>query len=331
MTTCLAPFNQLYIHSSGEVYPCNFLQNNPLFKLGHIQEKTLQEIWEGEEIKSFRKQHLENLPERCKHNQETFFCYQTNLRTNFSLDTQKLKRLDIMLDSRCNLACIMCTNIYDKTGGLRGDFFWENNDDIFKQIDELELVGGEPVISPYFDRIVKRVSSINPHCNWLITTNAHYKLTPQILDNFKKINLKSLSISLDSLEADIFEKIRTRSTFSLVMDNIQILKKVVPKIFINMVIQEDNCDEVIKMYQWCQKEGFSFHPILLLYPDEFSIIKRSDTLNKEWILNLIKENAILQSKEIFYIIKKAISNLPLKKDKDVLIPYLKHVEVMEGL
>jgi len=115
------------------------------------------------------------------------------------------------------------------------------------------------------------------------------------------------------------------------MDNIQILKKVVPKIFINMVIQEDNCDEVIKMYQWCQKEGFSFHPILLLYPDEFSIIKRSDTLNKEWILNLIKENAILQSKEIFYIIKKAISNLPLKKDKDVLIPYLKHVEVMEGL
>src|SRR5690606_29175014 len=223
MTTCLAPFNQLYIHSSGEVYPCNFLQNNPLFKLGHIQEKSLKQIWESEEIKSFRKSHLENLPSRCKSNQETFFCHKTNLRPNFDLESIKLRRLDIMLDSRCNLACIMCTNIFDKTGGLRGDFFWESNHDIFSQLDELELVGGEPVISPYFNRFVKFVTSINSHCSWLITTNAHYPLTNEILNNFNKIKLNSLSISLDSLEKDIFEKIRKKSNFDLVMNNINIL------------------------------------------------------------------------------------------------------------
>lgn len=331
MTTCLVPFNQLYIHSSGEVYPCNFLQNNSLFKLGHIQENSLREIWEGEKLKNFRQQHLESLPARCQRNQETFFCSQINLRSSFNFDSQKLKRLDIMLDSRCNLACIMCTNIYDKTGGLRGDYFWENNDDIFSQLDELELVGGEPIISPYFDRIVKRVSPLNPQCNWLLTTNAHYNLSPQILANFKRINLSTLSISLDSLEPGIFEKIRVRSTFKVVMNNIQTLKKVVPKIFINMVIQKDNCNEVFKMYRWCREEGFSFYPILLLYPDEFSIVNRQKEVNKEWILKLIDENSLIKSKEIFVIIKKAISNLSLQKDKEVLIPYLKHVEVMEAL
>src|SRR5690606_28781783 len=103
---------------------------------------------------------------------------------------------------------------------------------------------------------------------------------------FNKIKLNSLSISLDSLEKDIFEKIRKKSNFDLVMNNINILKKAIPKIFINMVIQKDNCDEVVKMYHWCQSEGFTFYPILLLYPDEFSVLKRSDEINKEWILNL---------------------------------------------
>jgi radical SAM protein with 4Fe4S-binding SPASM domain len=331
MSTCLVPFNQLYVHSSGEVYPCSFVQNNPDFILGHIQEQALLDIWQGERAEKLRRDHQGQLPLACDQNQTNFSCHKTSLRHHFNYSASTIKRLDVMLDSACNLTCIMCTNIYDRTGGLRGDFFWTNNDETFAQLEELELVGGEPLISPHFERLTERVSKLNKHCQWRITTNANYQLTNRLITNLQMINLPSLTISLDSLEETVFQQIRLRSNYKLVRENIKQLGSLIPQLQINMVVQQLNADEVVAMYEWAKDQEFHFYPILLLYPVAHSLLQRPLSENKHWLLGLMQKNELLESKELFFLIKKAFQHLGLNRDPEIVENYYQQLKLMERI
>lgn len=324
MNTCPLPVNQLYVHASGRVYPCNFLQENPEFALGHIQEQTLAEIWRGAPARALREQHLSTPPKTCLDNQGRFLCHKVSGRRNFNQDG-RLKRLDVMLDSACNLTCIMCTNIYDPTGGLKGDFFWENNHATFAGLDELELVGGEPLISPHFYRLVDLVAPLNPGLEWRVTTNAHYELTGKLMGALNRMRLKKLSVSLDSLDAPTFEKIRQRSRHQVVLDNVRDLKRRLP-VEINMVVQQLNCDEVVDVYRWTRAEGLGFYPIMLLQPDTHSLLKRPGQENKRWLLRLFDQNERLRSPELFFLGKKAMGNFGLRGDPEVALCYARQLE-----
>ncbi|MFF2888664.1 radical SAM protein [Paenibacillus sp. NPDC057967] len=50
-TKCVAPWHEMVIRRTGEVYPCVDL---PDYKYGNIYENTFQEMWEGERATSFR-------------------------------------------------------------------------------------------------------------------------------------------------------------------------------------------------------------------------------------------------------------------------------------
>ncbi len=329
MSTCLIPFNQLYIHSSGDVYPCSFVQNNPDFVLGNIQQASLATIWEGEKAAALREKHLGVLPGACERNQSTFLCNKTGVRSHFHPSDLKLRRLDVMLDSACNLTCVMCTNIYDKNGGFKENFFWENNDDMFSTIVEVELVGGEPLISPYFFRIVDRISALNPKCQWSLTTNAHYPITEKLIQTLDKMHMNRLSISLDSLKPEVFEKIRQRSQFQIVYDNIFNFKKLIPQIQINMVVQDSNYHELMDMVKWTQDQGFFFHPILLVHPDKHSISQLPRQEMRSWILETMARNEILKDRETIFFLKKAMNLFNFQKDLEVIDAYLRQLKLVE--
>ncbi len=329
MSTCLVPFNQLYLHSSGDVYPCSFVQNNPDFVLGNIQKDSLSTIWKGQKAEELRASHLGVLPGVCENNQSVFLCHKTSMRRHFHPTDLNLSRLDIMLDSACNLTCVMCTNIYDKNGGFKDKFFWENNDDVFSTVNEVELVGGEPLISPYFYKIVDRVSALNAKCEWRLTTNAHFPITDNLVNSFHKMKLNTISVSLDSLKADVFQKIRQRSEFKLVYDNIFSLKKMIPILRINMVIQDSNFRELTDMCSWALKNGFEFHPILLIHPDKHSISKLPITEIRPWIIETMKANEGLRDKELIFFIKKVMNLFGFQKDLEVVDAYLRQLKLLE--
>jgi MoaA/NifB/PqqE/SkfB family radical SAM enzyme len=305
------------------------VQNNSSYVLGNIQKNSLHEIWLSEASQKLREKHMGQIPSTCSANQEKFICHRVGLRKNYGTAPLKLKRLDLMLDSACNLTCIMCTNIYDKTGGFKSSFFWENNKDVFKQIEEIELVGGEPLISPHYFKLVSLVTPLNQNIDWRITTNAHFPLTPTLQESFQAINLKSISVSLDSLRPEVFQTIRQRSDFSLTFDNIFKLGKIIPKVQVNMVVQSLNCDEVVSMFKWTRENKFSFYPILLTYPTTYSLLSRSQEVNKKWLLDLISQNEAIQSAELFFLIKKSAMNLGLLKDPDIFSLYLEQLKILE--
>jgi len=328
MSTCPIPFNQLYVHSSGEVYPCSFLQNNPEFILGNIQTSSLADIWKSEQLDKIRKQHLSQLPLSCEKYQASYSCHKTGLRPDFDFTSLTIKRLDLMLDSACNLTCQMCTNIYDRTGGFKDSFFWANNEETLASITELEVVGGEPLISPHYYRLVSLVSSINSKVEWRITTNAHYQITSELIKSFQAIRLKRISISLDSLKPAVFEAIRARSKFETVFDNIVQIKSLVPTVQINMVVQEANYDELVEMLLWTRKNGYKFYPILLVHPRKGSLLERPLAVNKAFILDLMEKNESIKSAELFFFAKKMIDHLALKNDPDVVEPYYNQLQMI---
>lgn len=326
MRECSAAFNQLYLHSSGKVYPCSFLQNDPSYVLGDLTVQTLDEIWNSDKTKNFQKNHL-NFKENstCSKNQKNFLCDKIYHRPFYQNEDRKMKRIDVMLDSFCNLTCIMCTNIYDETGGFKQPFFWEHNDELLKTLIEVELVGGEPLISPYFFKLVNKVLAVNPQCQWKITTNANFPLTPKLKENLLKMNLTNFSISLDSLKKDVFQQIRQGSDHDLVMNNVQKFKEDICNFCINMVVQKLNYQEVFEMYRWTKQRGLRFFPILLTDPREHSLLN-IPIIDQQYIAsNMIAENSIVKSKEIFLLIRTFIYSTSLKDDKSILQSYQKHL------
>lgn len=327
MSMCAAPFNQLYLHSSGKVYPCSFLQNDPKYIMGDLTNQTITEIWNSIELKKFRDNHVnEDQSLRCFHNQKKYLCDKLNNRSFYNNFDKSLKRIDIMLDSFCNLVCVMCTNIYDETGGFKKQFFWDNNDVEISKLTEIELVGGEPLISPYFYKLVDKTIAQNQKCQWKITTNANYPITTKLKKALEKLNFTTFAISLDSLKKDVFEQIRQKSSHELVMSNITTYQSFIKSIHINMVVQTLNHDEVFEMYHWAQERGFKFYPILLTYPELHSLLTLPLEQLKDIVLRYIQDNQKVRSIEIFFLIKKIIYNSFLQKDLDILSSYQVHLE-----
>lgn len=279
---CPIPFSQLYLHSSGEVYTCSFTQD---YSLGNVKHNTLLEIWNGPKMLEFRKQHLEFANKRCQKSQSLYACHLHHDHLSESLVPQvKMdsppKRIDFMIDSFCNIKCIMCTNVLEDNGGFDHEDFWSHcQKHIFPFTKEIEIIGGEPFIIENTFKLVEMVSRVNPDCLWRVTTNANYKFNDRFKALADKMKFESFAVSIDSLKSDVFAKIRDGAKLDLVIETLDRWidysksrpgeKKM--KIVCNFVIQKDNAYELASFIDFCEKKKIVPYPILLRDPVPFTI------------------------------------------------------------
>jgi radical SAM protein with 4Fe4S-binding SPASM domain len=283
--SCPLPFNQLFLQSSGRVYPCTFLQNK--LPLGDVKQSSLKDIWESKAAINFREAHLKGECEECESNKKKYGCHllQEGMRAQTSFDSKypgNIKRLDFMIDSFCNLKCIMCTNIYEDRGGFEDPAFWEQiTVDIFPKLKEVEIIGGEPFLVKDSFKLIRAVRQVNPRCQWVITTNGAYKLSKEMIDVIKTLNLRLLSLSLDSVREETFNKIRIGGNLNQCLNTFkQIVQlkhdhKLTFKIELNMVIQEYNAYEALDILSYCDSLSIDVYFILLKYPDKHSLFSQS--------------------------------------------------------
>ena len=191
----------------------------------------------------------------------------------------KLKRLDIMIDSFCNLKCIMCTNRSEVNGGFLNEFFWkELEENILPQLDEIEIVGGEPLICKDTYKLMDLVLKVKPSIRWVITTNGHVEFGKNLTSRIEKLNIHSFAVSIDSLDEENFKKIRDRGELSKCMEFIRNLENFKAKknlnfyIVCNFLIQRDNYWELASFMQFQKDTGIKVYPILLREPVTFSVL-----------------------------------------------------------
>ncbi|PPR62485.1 MAG: hypothetical protein CFH10_00808 [Alphaproteobacteria bacterium MarineAlpha4_Bin2] len=161
--------------------------------------------------------------------------------------------LEIETVNACNARCAMCT-IADwqrHTPTMKDDLFKRIADEVIDHRDEVKRVSlyrdGEPLLDKKLsDRIaILKDGGIQ---STTISTNVSL-LTEERSRGLLEAGLDMIIMSIDSLEKDVFERIRVRLKFKEVLSNalkfIELRDKIRPqtRIYMRMIRQEGNEDE----------------------------------------------------------------------------------------
>jgi molybdenum cofactor biosynthesis protein A len=109
-------------------------------------------------------------------------------------------------------------------------------------VTKIRLTGGEPLVRKDAKEIILCLGKLN--INLTITTNGI--LVPNFVETFKEAGIKTINISIDSLDKEKFNKITRRNYFDLVLKNIDLLIEEGFRVKLNIVlIKEFNDNEIL--------------------------------------------------------------------------------------
>ena len=127
---------------------------------------------------------------------------------------RKLTDLRISVTDRCNFRCRYC--MPEELYGEAYEFLKKDQVLSFEEIvrltkifiklgvNKVRLTGGEPLVRKNIETLISSISSLDESVDLAMTTNGY------LLNKFANIlfnsGLKRLTISLDSLDNDIFQK-----------------------------------------------------------------------------------------------------------------------------
>jgi GTP 3',8-cyclase len=123
-----------------------------------------------------------------------------------------LRDLRISVTDRCNFRCPYCmpAELY----GEEYKFLPRSEILSFEEIERLagifmdlgvakiRLTGGEPLVRAHLPALVERIAALDPGVDLTLTTNG--ALLAPVADDLRKAGLKRITVSLDTLDPDIF-------------------------------------------------------------------------------------------------------------------------------
>lgn len=161
--------------------------------------------------------------------------------------------LRISLTDNCNLRCFYCMPEEDyeftPVSRLMQPDEIESLAKIFvaNGVNKIRLTGGEPLVRKDAAEIITRLSKLPAELT--LTTNA--TRLHDFADLLEKSKVRSLNISLDTLDKDKFNIITRRDGFQKVMDNIHLMLSRNFIVKINVVVMKGlNDKEIIDFVNW---------------------------------------------------------------------------------
>ncbi len=139
------------------------------------------------------------------------------------------KMLDFEISNLCNLECLMCTSFWSSTiekreeGKCNKSPYDENFvNEIAEFIPNVELIrffGGEPFLISAYYNIFEMLIKHNRNARVMVTTNGTIlnEKVVRLIDNLTC----HINFSLDSLDKELFEKIRKNAKFEDVIEHLE--------------------------------------------------------------------------------------------------------------
>jgi GTP 3',8-cyclase len=210
--------------------------------------------------------------------------------------------LRISLTDNCNLRCFYCMpeEEYDFTPASRlmQSYEIETLSKIFvdEGVTKIRLTGGEPLVRKDAAKIILSLSKLPVELT--LTTNA--TRLHDFIDVLKEANIKSINVSLDTLQPEKFLLVTRRDLFHRVRSNIELLLHHQFNVKINMVVMKGfNEDEINEFIAWTMHN-----------PVQIRFIEFMPFSGNKWTSNKVVElHAILST------INQQYSFLPLQNDK----------------
>ncbi len=151
-------------------------------------------------------------------------------------------------------------------------------------VEKIRITGGEPFVRNDMDKLLMSISKLIPNVH--ITTNA--TLLHRHFDQLKNIKVKSLNVSLDTLDKEKFERITRRDSFENVLNNIKLSLDHDFNVKLNVVIMKGiNDDEIIDFVRYGIENGTEIRFIEAMPFNDFDGNKQL-FLSFEGILDIIR-------------------------------------------
>lgn len=238
---------------------------------------------------------------------------------------RKFNYLRFSLTENCNLRCIYCMPEEDQPKTLAPQTL--KIPDIKTVLSlmadlgvtKVRFTGGEPMLRPDFDRILRTARETKGIKEIHITTNGI--LLDKWLHVLEEINVDGINISLDTLNSEKFKQISKRNGLDKILGNIDLARNSkIKKLKINVVVIRDkNYDEIHDFIKFAQTNNVTVRFIELMPFDGGQIWNLDKVVTVMEMLNKIKTVTQL-SQSVGTLTEKFNFSLPHGKGKIALIP-----------
>ncbi len=165
---------------------------------------------------------------------------------------RQINYLRLAVTDRCNLRCFYCMPEEGiKYMPKKELLSYEEMERIVRimakmGIRKIRITGGEPFLRKGMMDFIQTLHSINGIEQLNVTTNG--TMTKALVPDFKKVGIKSVNLSLDSLDQKRFFDITRRNDFSKVMDTFhQLLEYNIPTKINAVVMNGRNIEDIVPM------------------------------------------------------------------------------------
>lgn len=260
---CTAPFEELAFLDNGDVFPCcpDYIDR---YAYGNIYQNLSAEISSGERATAFRQAvvdasfrfcHLDmclnfhNLKYNIKHNSRKTF-------ENIDIKNVKIKRIQLNIDSSCNVRCVTCRDIFvqdsDEEFARKKKVFHEVILPFFREnaIEEVYMNGsGEIFASKISLYMLKILSEEFPSIRYSIITNGMLFDEKRCLELGIIDKIRKVIFSIHATTKETYEKIVRGGDFERVMRNLKFAVDMknqgkIDEIDMNFVVSTLNFEEM---------------------------------------------------------------------------------------
>lgn len=337
-TFCMMPWVHMHLWPAGYTYPC--CMSDPALPVGNTQDQSLQDIWNGEQMRQLRLNMLQDKqsPEcrRCyeleengmwtlrKSSNENFKHHQSKVDATSddgSAGMVNMAYMDIRFSNLCNLKCRSCgpqfsSSWFEDHKATHGDpghskilkvrddmlSFMDELDPLLNSVERVYWAGGEPLITEEHYRILDK---------WIAMGKRDVKM--DYTTNFTQMRYKRKT-AFEYWNA--FDNVRVAASLDANHKRGEYLRK-------NMdwpTVVQNRKD----MIEQCPHVYFELTPTVSVY----NVLNLPD-FHQEWIEQGLLEPTNIRINILLDPTYMRLSILPEDKKDQVRSRYLKHIKYLD--
>jgi radical SAM protein with 4Fe4S-binding SPASM domain len=196
---CMMPWVHMHMWPAGYTYPC--CMSDPDLPIGNTQDQSLQEIWNGEQLRNIRLNMLQDKPSKeCRRCYELEESGMSTLRTGSLVNYPKhwdkvnstqedgsagdvnLAYMDIRFSNLCNLKCRSC-------GPQFSSSWFEDHKQMYGKLDHPKILKVRDDMKNFMDELDPLLASVE-RVYWAggepLITDEHYKILDKWIEMGKR-------------------------------------------------------------------------------------------------------------------------------------------------
>ena len=299
---CMMPWEHMHMWPAGYTYPC--CMSDPDLPIGNTQDQSLQEIWNGEQLRNIRLNMLQDKPSKeCRRCYELEESGMSTLRTGSLVNYPKhwdkvnstqedgsagdvnLAYMDIRFSNLCNLKCRSC-------GPQFSSSWFEDHKQMYGKLDHPKILKVRDDMKNFMDELDPLLASVE-RVYWAggepLITDEHYK----ILDKWIEMGKRDVAMDYTTNFTQMRFKKKTAFEYWNAFDSVRVAASLDANHARGEYLRKNmDWDIVVQnrkdMIEQCPQVYFELTPTVSVY----NVLNLPD-FHKEWI-----EEGLLQPENI---------------------------------